>query len=384
MGHALGTEEQQAAVGALRHLLDDKIGPIFAQAYRDQFVPREKMAEIMREFARFGLFSGVVSEANGGMGIDWLTLTMLFEEIAAAAADLSVPVLINAFGAHMLDTLAPAQLRERYLPGLVGGELFCSIGISESDAGANVLAIKTRARRDGDHFVINGEKSWISNSSNSDFLICTCRSGDDPRRGLTHCLLDRKQHPYAVPAMRKTAWNSHSRAQILLSDVRVPAGNMLGHEGDALRTTLSTFERSRVFVAAQGLGIARRTLEDAQRHAQERQHGKASSGDQLIAALLAEMAITVEAARLLTYRAASMIEAGVPAGTHAAVAVYFACEAAVKIARQAEQIKIVSGATDDFALEKPARAVGTAPASAATTLIQPLIIGRALTGINAF
>lgn len=385
MGHVFRTEEQQSAVEGLRRYLEDKIDPMFNKEYRDKFVPREKMGAVMRELTKFGLVSGVVSEANGGMGVDWLTMTMLFEELVVAAADMSVPVLINSFGAHMVEQLAPAHLRERYLPGLVSGELFCSIGISEPDVGSNVLEIKTRARRDGDHFIINGEKTWISNGAYSDFLICTCRTGDDPRRGLTHFLLDRKEHPYEVRDIHKIAWNSQSTAQIFLPDVRVPAANIIGKEGEALKNTLSMFERSRVFVAAQGLGISRRALEEAVRYAKDRrQHGKAIAGHQLISAMLAEMATNVDAARLLVYRAASMIEAGVPAEMEAAMAKYFACEAAVTIARQAVQIHGGNGVTREFLVEKLAREAIVVPIPEGTTQIQQLIIGRALTGVNAF
>ncbi|MBV8666868.1 MAG: acyl-CoA dehydrogenase family protein [Burkholderiaceae bacterium] len=385
MGHVFRTEEQQGAVDGLKRFLDAEIDPIFSKQYRDQFVPKDKMSAIMRKLSEFGLVSGVAGEAVGGMGLDWLTSLMLFEEVATTSSDLSVPVLINSFGAVLLEKVAPPHLRERYLPGLLSGDSFVSMGISEPDVGSNVMEIKTRAKRDGDHFIINGEKTWISNGEYSDFLICTCRTSDDPRRGLTHFLLDRKEHPYEVRGIHKIGLNSQSTAQIFLSDVRVPASNMIGNEGEGLRNTLSLFERSRVFVAAQGLGIARRALEEAVRYAKERkQHGKVIAGHQLIAAMLAEMATGVDAARLLTYRAASMIEAGVPAEMEAAMAKYFACEAAVKIARQAVQIHGGNGVTTEFLVEKLAREAIIVPIPEGTTQMQQLIIGRALTGVNAF
>lgn len=385
MGYVFQTEEQKMAVEALRRFLEAEIDPIFRKEYRDRFVPRERMAAIMRQLSEYGLVGGVVSEANGGMGLDWLTSLMLFEEVATISADLSVPVLINSFGAVLLEKIAPPHLRERYLPGLLRGDTFVSMGISEPDVGSNVLEVKTRARRDGDHYVINGEKTWISNGEYSDFLICTCRTSDDPRRGLTHFLLDRKEHPYEVRGIHKIGLNSQSTAQIFLSDVRVPEGNMIGNEGEGLKNTLSLFERSRVFVAAQGLGIARRALEEAVRYATERkQHGKVIAGHQLIAAMLAEMATNVEAARLLTYRAASMIEAGVPAEMEAAMAKYFACEAAVTVARQAVQIHGGNGVTTEYLVEKLAREAIIVPIPEGTTQMQQLIIGRAITGVGAF
>lgn len=385
MGHVMRTPEQLEAVEAFRRFLVDKIDPVFNQQYRDKFIPREKMAEIMRQLTEFGMISGAVSEANGGLGLDWPTMIMLFEEVAACSVDLSTPVVINSFGAQMLEKLAPDHLRERYLPGLISGDLFVSVGISEPDVGSNVLEIKTRARRDGDDFIINGEKTWISNGSYSDFLICTCRTGDDPRKGLTHFLLDRKEHPYEVQNIHKIAWNSQSTAQIFLNDIRVPASNIIGKEGEALKNTLSFFERSRVFVAAQGLGIGRRALEEAVRYAKERkQHGKVIAGHQLISGMLAEMATNVDAARLLTYRAAEMIGAGIPAEMEAAMAKYFACEAAVTVARQAVQIHGGAGVTTDFLVEKLAREAIVVPIPEGTSQIQQLIIGRALTGVNAF
>jgi alkylation response protein AidB-like acyl-CoA dehydrogenase len=385
MGHVIRNSEQLEAVESFRRFLADKIEPIVNKEYRDKFIPKEKMSELMQKLSEFGMVSGAVSEENGGLGLDWPTMTMLFEEVAACSVDLSVPVVINSFGAQMLEKLAPQHLRERYLPGLISGEQFVSVGISEPDVGSNVLEIKTRARRDGDDYIITGEKTWISNGSYSDFLICTCRTGEDPRKGLTHFLLDRKEHPYEVQEIHKIGWNSQSTAQIFLNDVRVPASNIIGKEGEALKNTLSFFERSRVFVAAQGLGIGRRALEEAVAYAKERkQHGKVIAGHQLISGMLAEMATNVDASRLLVLRAAEMIGAGISAEMEAAMAKYFACEMAVTVARQAVQIHGGAGVTKDFLVEKLARDAIVVPIPEGTTQIQQLIIGRCLTGVNAF
>ena len=385
MGHVFRTEQQQLAVDGLKKFLAAEVEPVFQKEYRDIFVPRERLVEVTQRLVSFGLVAGVVSEAHGGMGVDWLTNLMLFEEIAACSADLSIPILINSFGAHVLENLAPAHLRERYLPGLLAGDSFCSFGISEPGVGSNVLEIKTRARRDGGDYILNGEKTWISNGSYSDFLVCTCRTGDDPRRGLTNFLLDRKDHPYVVANIQKIALNSQSTAQIFLDDVRVPASNMIGNEGEALKNTLSGFERSRVFVAGQSLGIGRRALEEAVRYATERrQFGKVLAGHQLIAGMLAEMATAVDAARLLVYRAASMIEDQVNAEMEVAMAKYFAAEMAVKVSRQAVQIHGANGVTREFLVEKLAREAMVFPIPEGTTQIQQLIIARALTGVGAF
>src|SRR5690606_22255186 len=265
------------------------------------------------------------------------------------------------------------------------GDSFVSMGISEPDVGSNVLEIRTRALRDGDHWVINGEKTWISNGSYSDFLICTCRTSDDPQRGLTNILIDRSEHGYEVRDIHKIAFNSQSTAQIFLSDVRVPVTNTIGGEGQALRNTLALFERSRVFVAMQGVGIARRAFEEGLAYAKVRwQHGKVIAGHQLIAAMLAEMATTVDMARLLVFRAAQMLDAGESAEMEAAMAKYFACEAAVTVTRKAVQIHGGNGITRDFLVEKLAREAIVCPIPEGTSQIQQLIIARALTGVGAF
>jgi alkylation response protein AidB-like acyl-CoA dehydrogenase len=384
MGHVFRSEFQQAAVDNLRRFLAAEAEPLYNQTYRDQFVPKDVLVGITRQLADFGLISGVVSARNGGMELDWLTQMMIFEEVAATSIDLSVPVAINTFCASLLEQIAPAHLRERYLPGLIRGESFASIAVSEPGAGSNPVEIRARARRDGDHWILNGEKTWISNGSYSDFLICTCRTSDDARGGLTHFLLDRHEHPYEVREIHKIAFNSQSTTQIFLNDVRVPASHMIGTEGRALKATLSLFERSRVYVAAQGVGIARRALEEALKYAGERrQHGKVIAGHQLIAALLAEMAVAVDTARLLTHRAAEMVQAGLPAEMEAAMAKYYAAEAAVRVARQAVQIHGGNGVTREFLVEKLARDSLLVPIYEGTTQMQQLIIARALTGISA-
>jgi alkylation response protein AidB-like acyl-CoA dehydrogenase len=385
MGHVFRSAEQAMAVDSLRRFLAAEADPMFNREYRDRFVPRDVMAGMMRQLAQFGLVSGVVSEAHGGLGLTWLTTLMLFEEVAATSADLSVPVLINSFGAHLLEKIAPSALRERYLPGLLAGDSFVSMGISEPDVGSNVLEIRTRALRDGDHWVINGEKTWISNGSYSDFLICTCRTSDDPQRGLTNILIDRSEHGYEVRDIHKIAFNSQSTAQIFLSDVRVPVANTIGGEGQALRNTLALFERSRAFMAMQGVGIARRAFEEGLAYAKvRRQHGKVIAGHQLIAAMLAEMATKVDAARLLVFRAAQMLDAGESAEMEAAMAKYFACEAAVTVTRQAVQMHGGNGVTREFLVEKLAREAIVCPIPEGTSQIQQLIIARALTGVGAF
>jgi alkylation response protein AidB-like acyl-CoA dehydrogenase len=383
MGHVFRTPEQAEAVDNLRRFLDRELEPKLA-AGGSNFIPREEMVQFTRELVNFGLVSSVIDESHGGTGLGWLTHLMLFEELAYSSNDLAMVILINAIGASMLEELAPSPLRERYLPGLLSGDRFISIAVSEPEAGSNVAAIKCRARKEGDAYIVSGEKTWISNGMYSDVMICTCRTHSDPKRGLTALLLDRKEHPYEVRNIHKMALNRQSTARIFIDEARVPHTNMIGKEGEALKNTLSMFERARLHVGALSLGIARRALDESVRYAKERrQHGKLLAAHQLTAAKLADMATQIDAARLLIHRAAQMIDAGIRADMEAAMAKYFATEAAVGICRQAVQIHGGAGVTADFPVERLAREAIILPIPDGTTEIQQLIIGRALTGISA-
>ncbi|NTX25004.1 acyl-CoA dehydrogenase family protein [Burkholderia cepacia] len=384
MGHVFRTGEQQIAVDGFRRFLDEEIEP-WAREFRDRPLPKERLQPIMAQLAAFGIGSGPVRTEHGGLGLDWQTYAMLFEDLAYTCLDLSIVALINTFGAVCLDLLAPPALRERYLPGLISGERFASLAFSEPDVGSNLLEVKTRARLGENGYVINGEKTWISNGRYSDFLICTCRTGADARGGLTYLLVDREQHGYEVRDIHKIALNSQSTAQIFLRDVTVPAANIIGGEGRALANTLALFERSRMIVASQGVGVARRALDEAIAYAQERrQHGKVLAGHQLISAMLADMATRIDAGRLLCNRAAAMMDAGLRAEMEAAMAKSYTTEAAVEICRQAVQIHGGNGLASEFLVEKLAREAIVMTIPEGTTQMQQLIVGRALTGVSAF
>jgi alkylation response protein AidB-like acyl-CoA dehydrogenase len=296
--------------------------------------------------------------------------------------DIAVPLVINSVGADLLAMIAPQHLKEKYLPGLMRGEIFASMGISEPDVGSDVAAVKTKAVRDGDDWIINGEKTWISNGEYSDFIICTCKTGEGE---LTHILVDREEHGYEVRGIPKIALNGQSTAQVFLADVRVPVANTVGELGSGLKNTLVVFERARCHMAAWGYSLARRAMEEAIKYSQERiQHGKQIAGHQMIADKLAIMATEIDAARLLALRAVSMIDAGQRCDKECAMAKWYGTELAVRATRDAVQIHGGNGVTKEFIVERLAREAIIAPIPDGTTEIQKLIISRALTGVQAF
>ena len=375
------TEEQQMAVDGLRRFLDKVIEPEFIE-HGEGFIPREKMQKWLMALADFGLINAPHKAEWGGLEMDWTTHLRLFEEVAVTSMDIAVPLVINAVAADLLELAAPRHLKEKYLPGLMRGEVFGSLGISEPDVGSDVAAVKTRAIRDGDDWVINGEKTWISNGEYSDFIICTCKTGEGE---LTHILVDREEHGYEARGIPKMALNGQSTAQVFLTDTRVPVANTVGEEGAGLKNTLVAFERARCHMGAWGYGLARRALEEAVKYSQERtQHGKKIAGHQLIAEKLATMATEIDAARLLALRAVAMIDAGQRCDQECAMAKWFGTELAVRATRDAVQIHGGNGVTKEFIVERLAREAIIAPIPDGTTEIQKLLIARNLTGVQAF
>ncbi|WP_027215028.1 acyl-CoA dehydrogenase family protein [Burkholderia sp. WSM2232] len=375
----LPTEEQNLAVESFRKFLQSEVKPVVKE-YRDRFIPKERMRELTQRIAEFGLPGCTIPVEYGGMGWSFTMQGMLFEELVACSCDVALCVMLNMGLASMLANARP-EVRERYMPDCLAGKIFGSICISEPDVGSNVAELKTRAVRDGDHFIINGEKTWITNGVYSDVLICTVR-GD---KGLSHILIDRKEHGYESRNIEKIALSSQSTAQIFITDARVPATNLIGEEGDGLRNTMKVFETARAHVGTLSVGIMRAALEESIAYAtQRKQFGKLIAAHQLIAAKIANMAIMVDAARLMCQRVFGLIDAGVRCDMQASMAKAFATEAAVQVCRDAVQLHGGNGITKEFNVERLLREAIIIPIPDGTTEIQQLIISRALTGVAAF
>ena len=376
----LPSEEQGMAIDGLRRFMDDIIEPEFI-AHGDGFIPKEKMLDWLTRLSEFGLVNAPHAAKHGGLDMGWITHGLLWEEVAFSSLDIALPILINASVADMLIHIASDPIRERYLPDLMTGRSIACMGISEPDVGSDVSAVKTRAVRDGEDYIINGEKTWISNGQHSDFIICTCATP----KGLTHILIDREEHGYEVAGIPKIALNGQSTAQVFLTDVRVPATNVIGGVGQALRQTLILFERARCHMGLWGISVGRRALHEAIRYSQERtQHGKAIAGHQLIAAKISTMATELDAARLLVHRAMSLIDAGQRCDTECAMAKWYGTEVGLRAARGALQIHGGNGVTKEFIVERLLREAVIGPIPDGTTEIHKLLIARNLTGIQAF
>jgi alkylation response protein AidB-like acyl-CoA dehydrogenase len=377
------TGEQRLAVESFRKFLDAEVKPLVKQ-YRDRHIPKETMREITQGIAEFGLPGASIPVELGGMGLGFVTEAMLFEELCVVSCDIALCLLINKGTANFLADLPDAQahLRDKYLPDILAGRIFGGACISEPDVGSNVADMKTTARRDGDHFVINGEKTWISNGHYADFLTVTARTGP---KELTHFMVDRREHGFESRNIDKIALNGQSTAQVFFSDCRVPASCVVWEVGAGLKNTMKMFEKARANVGMLSVGLMRAALEASIAYAKDRkQFGKPIAAHQLIAAKIAEMATLTDAARLMCLRAYAMMDAGMRCDVQSSMSKWFATEMAVTVCRQAVQLHGGNGLTREFDVERLAREAIVIPIPDGTTEIQKLFISRALTGIGAF
>ena len=382
----LPTDEQRLAVEGFNRFLETKLEPIVRRYQPDKLIEKERMLEIFRSMLPYGMGgNGLISEANGGMGMPWLTYAMMYDQLARVSGDVAISLLIQQLGAYSLEVCSNDAMRRKYLPRMVRGEIIACSGISEPGVGSNVAEVTCRAKADGDHYIVSGEKTWISNGGYSDFCMVIVRTSDEGARGLSMILVDRQEHGYESRNIDKLGLNSTSTAQLFFDKVRVPAGNMMIEAGTGLKNTLVLFEKARPMVGLTSVGIAQAALNKAVAYAKERrQHGKPIGQHQLIQGMLADSAMQLDAARLLIYRAFDLIDKGVRSEIESAMAKCYATEMAVDVASKAVQIHGGNGITKDFGVELLFRNARMMTIPDGTTEIQKLIIGRALTGLNAF
>ena len=376
------SQDQQMAIDSFRRFLEDEIRPAIS-ATDDVFVPKEDMQGLLKKILPFGLGCGLTEEQDGGMGLDPVTLGLLFEELARVSPDLAIVVLIQEESALLLSA-APDALKSRYLEPLLLGDKFGSIGISEPAVGSNIADIRCRAKADEQDYLITGEKQWISNGHYSDFNVCVARESDDGAAGIGLYLVDR-EHGYESRNIPKMALNRQSTAQLFFDQTRVPKSHVLFPAGEGLKRLMTLLEGSRPLVGLMAVGIAQACLDNSIEYAKERQqHGKPIAAHQLIQARIAEMAVKVEASRLMLYKALDQVARGVRSDFQSGMAKYFATESACEVARHAMAIHGGNGVTREFPVEELYRMAPILTVTEGTPEMQKLIIGRSLLGMPAF
>jgi alkylation response protein AidB-like acyl-CoA dehydrogenase len=379
------TEEQRLAVDSFRRYAEKELRPLEEKYEKEGGAPdAATVKSLFRKLDEFGLISGPLAVEHGGAGIELVTQALLFEELAWAWPDLALAVVIQT---NIIATVAaagsPAQ-KKKYLEPMVTSDAIGCFCVSEPDVGSNVAAVQTRARQDGDDWVVNGQKLWITNGTWSDFAIVVCRTGDAGSNEISMVLVDRAAG-YTSRAIHKMGLNASVTCEMFFDDARATGDALLGGRGTGLKQTLQGFERARIYVGLTAVGIARAALEDAVAYAKQRvQHGKPIAGHQMIQAYIAEMATEVDAARLLCLRAMSMVQQGVRCDSESSMAKWYATEMAVRVTSKAVQIHGGYGITKEFRVERHFRNARILPIPDGTTEIQKLIIARNVLGARGF
>lgn len=378
------TEDEKLFKAAVDKIVKRELKPLLASYPADKPLPKDACMMVIQMFKPLGLLGARVPEKDGGSGIGSFKLG-----IFSGAVPLDVHGLVSLVDSVSLDiaTGGDDELKERILPHLLAGEKICANAVSEPNSGSDPSAVETTARLEGDEYVINGKKLWITNGCACDVMLVTAVVGKDKagKKIITPFLVEKEVSPFEARPVPVIGL-SQDLAEITLEDCRVPKGNMLSQfRSHALRMHSIHWLSERPLHGLGAVRIAQEALEASIKYSQQRkQFGKLIGGYQLIQGMIAEMATLVDASRLLCYRALRMIDKGVWCPKESSMAKYFATEAANKVTSMALQIHGAIGLTRDYGLERLVRDVKLYPIEAGTTQIMQLIIGRELLGIRAF
>ena len=374
------SEEQSLIRDTLRAFAQERLAPHAARWDREHHFPRDELAAL----GELGVMGIVVAERWGGAGLDYLSLAVALEEIAAGDGAVSTIVSVqNSVVCGPINGFGTDAQKERFLVPLARGEALGCFCLTEPHVGSDAGAIATRAQRDGDCFVLNGVKQFITTGKNADvavvFAVTDKAAG---KKGISAFLVPTSTPGYVVARVEeKLGQRASDTAQIVFENCRVPVANLLGSEGQGYRIALANLEMGRIGIAAQAVGMARAAFDAALAFAHERtSFGKALVGHQAISFKLADMATQIEAARQLTWHAAVLRDAGQPCLKEASMAKLFASEMAERVCSDAIQIHGGYGYVTDFPVERIYRDVRVCQIYEGTSEIQRLVIGRALAG----
>jgi len=385
------TDEQRAITEMVRQFVDERVIPIAEEHDHEDKFP-EAVVEQMKEL---GLFGVTIPEEYGGMGLDLTTYAMIVEELSRGWISISGIVNTHFIGSYLLMKFGTDDQKDRFLPRMASGEIRAAFSLSEPGLGSDVQAISTRAKQDGDDWVINGTKMWVTNGLMSGVVFLLAKSdpdADPPYKGMT-CFLTEKEPGAAEnsgeykglnipPKIKKMGYKGVESTELVYEDYRCPAENVLGGDegvGNGFRYMMDALEVGRVNVAARGVGIAQRALELALRYSQERRtFGKPIAQHQAIQFKLADMATKVEAARLLTLKAARLKDAGRRSDLEAGMAKLFASETGKEVVEDSFRIHGGYGYSKEYEIERLYRDAPLLLIGEGTSEIQRMVIGKKL------
>lgn len=372
------SEEHQMIRDALRSYAQERLAPNAARWDREHYFPKDEL----KELAGLGAFGVAVPEQYGGAGLDYVSLALVLEEIAAGDGGTSTIISVNNCPVCSIAMMyANEEQKQRYLVPLARGEMLGAFALTEPHTGSDASALRTTATRDGDHYVLNGTKQFITSGKYGDVAIVMAVTDKAAgKKGISAFWVETNTPGYIVAGLeQKMGQHSSDTAQIVFDNCRVPAQNLIGKEGMGYKIALSGLEGGRIGIASQSVGMARAAYEAALSYAKDRESfGKPIFEHQSVQFRLAEMAMQIEAARQLILHAASMKDAGLPCLKEAAMAKLFASEMAERVVSSAMQVFGGYGYVADFPVERIYRDVRVCQIYEGTSDIQKILIARAL------
>jgi hypothetical protein len=371
------SEDQRAIVAAAEAFAQAELAPHSARWDEDKHFP----VDVLRAAAALGFAGVYIGEDVGGSALTRLDASLIFEALAAGDVSTAAFLSIHNMASWMVDAFGSEDLRRRYLPRLTTMALIASYCLTEPGAGSDAASLTTTARREGDAYILNGAKAFISGAGTSDIYVVMARSGAAGPRGVSTLVVEKGMVGLSFGAQeRKMGWASQPTAMVNFDEVRVPAANLVGEEGQGFRIAMAGLDGGRINIASCSLGGARLALDTATAYLETRkQFGRPLKDFQALQFRLADMATELEAARLMVRRAAAALDAGDPSATRlAAMAKRFATDAGFEIANQALQLHGGYGYLRDYPLERIVRDLRVHQILEGTNEIMRVIIAREL------
>ncbi len=370
-------EDQLAIQEMARRFTADRITPFAAQWDEDHVFPRETI----KASAELGFAAIYVSDESGGIGLGRLEAALIMEAMAYGCPATSAFISIHNMAAWMIDRFGGDEVKARFLPDLVSMETIASYCLTEPGSGSDAAALKTTARLEGDHYVVNGTKQFISGGGVNDIYVTMVRTGQDGPKGIS-CLVVENGTPglsFGAPE-RKLGWNASPTAQVIFDNVRVPVANRVGAEGDGFRFAMAGLDGGRINIGACSLGGAQRCLDEAVAYTKDRQQfGQRIADFQNTQFMLADMATDLEAARALLYLAAGKVTSNAPDKSRfSAMAKRLATDSGSHVVDQALQLFGGYGYLRDYPIERFWRDLRVHSILEGTNQVMRMIVGRDL------
>ncbi|HSE77722.1 MAG TPA: isobutyryl-CoA dehydrogenase [Alphaproteobacteria bacterium] len=374
------SEEQRQFQEMARNFAAEQMAPFAAEWDENCVFP----VETLRKAAELGFAGIYIRDDVGGSDLSRLDAAVIFEELAVGCTSTAAYISIHNMASWMIDKFAEDAQRRRWLPDLTRMKSFASYCLTEPGAGSDAAALKTRAARDGDHYVLNGTKAFISGGGASDVYVCMVRTGGEGPKGISTIVVEKDTPGLSFGKKeRKLGWNSQPTAMVIFEDARVPVANRIGQEGDGFKIAMQGLDGGRINIGACSIGAARACLEAARVHlGVRRQFGKRLADFQALQFKLADMATELEAARLMIHRAASRLDAGdADATLYCAMAKRLATDTGFKVCNDALQLFGGYGYLKDYPIERHLRDARVHQILEGTNEIMRVIVARRLLGM---